>query len=425
VANNDRKFYLITDKDASRSKVVTFTLPTNAEWTTEPLKVQFEEFIPEDKNGGILEGFGPVNDKAFIAQYSRNVQDELYILSSDGTVRERLDPKFVGSISASYRRDQPFFFATFSGFNNPGIVKRYDFPTPGDDAVIGAKWETWRATHLKGLVPEEFTAEQVWYNSKDGTRVPMFVVKHKDTAVDGTAPVLQYGYGGFSVTIGPFFSPAMLTFIKAYGGVLAVPGIRGGAEFGEEWHLAGIRENRIKVYDDFIAATEYLIKNKYGAPGKVAISGGSNGGTLVAACINRAPEGTFGAAVADVGVMDLLKFSQFTIGAAWTSDYGDPRVPEDFDFIRLYSPLHNVPTDKVLPPTILLTADHDDRVVPLHSFKHAATLQHAAPQNPHPLLIRIEKKAGHGAGKSTEKKIQEAADKWGFVAQSLGLKWKG
>jgi len=181
---------------------------------------------------------------------------------------------------------------------------------------------------------------------------------------------------------------------------------------------------QVNVFDDFIAATQYLVKNKYAGRGQVAINGGSNGGLLVAACVNRAPEGTFGAAVAEVGVLDLLKFADFTIGKAWTSDYGDPHDAHDFDFIYPISPLHNVPTDQNFPPTILLTADHDDRVVPLHSFKHAATLQHALPHNPHPLLIRIDKKVGHGAGKATEQRIKEAADKWGFVAQSLGLKWR-
>jgi len=221
------------------------------------------------------------------------------------------------------------------------------------------------------------------------------------------------------------YSGEILTFLQKYGAIWAVPNIRGGGEFGETWHTAGIQENRFKVYDDFIAATEFLIKNKYAAPGKVAINGGSNGGLLVVACVHRAPSGTFGAAVAEVGVLDLLKFSKFTIGKAWTSDYGDPEDPHDFDFIHPISPVHSVPKDKVFPPMLLLTADHDDRVVPMHSFKYAATLQHTLSHNPHPLLLRVDKKAGHGSGKSTEKRIQEAADKWGFVAQSMGLVWRG
>ncbi|KAG9091317.1 hypothetical protein FS749_016631 [Ceratobasidium sp. UAMH 11750] len=196
-------------------------------------------------------------------------------------------------------------------------------------------------------------------------------------------------------------------------------------QYGETWHLAGTRERKPNVFDDFIAATQYLVDNKYAAPGKVVINGGSNGGLLVVACVNRAPQGTFGAAIAEVGVFDYLRFPQFTIGKAWTSDYGDPSNPEDFDFMYPISPLHNVDKgDKVLPPMLLLTADHDDRVVPLHSFKQIAELQYRKPKNPHPLLIRIDQKSGHGAGKSTEKRIVEAADKWAFAAHTMGLKYR-
>ncbi|KAG5221490.1 prolyl oligopeptidase [Salix suchowensis] len=231
----------------------------------------------------------------------------------------------------------------------------------------------------------------------------MFIVRHKDTQSDGTAPAIQYGYGGFTISIDPFFSPAMLTMLKKYGAVLAVPNIRGGGEFGEAWHQGGIRERKVNVFDDFIAATEYLVKHKYAAPGKVAINGGSNGGPfsglLVAACVNRAPEGTFGAAVAEVGVLDLLKVRRghrtMAIQATPTTLTSYTLFPRYTTFIRLIS-----------------FAIDDDRVVPLHSFKHAATLQHMKPNNPHPLLIRIDKKAGHGSGKSTDQRIKEAADKW-------------
>ncbi|KAG8936825.1 hypothetical protein FRC00_007609 [Tulasnella sp. 408] len=425
VTNHERKHFVITDKDAPRKKVVTFEMP-EGDPTENPEPTKFEEFIPEDKNGGILSSMSPVNGKSFVAQYSRNVCDELYVVSSTGQFN-RLDPNFVGTLSAAPKQEDDFFFATFSGFNNPGVIKQFRFKEKDVDSFEGHTWTTWRKTRVKGLLADEFNTKQVWYKSKDGVDVPMFIVWHKDTPLDGTAPAIQYGYGGFSYTMRPFFSVSFLTFVKAFKGVLAVPGIRGGAEKGEQWHLDGIRENRVKVYDDFIYATKYLVDNKYAAPGKVAINGGSNGGTLVAACINRAEEGTFGAAIADVGVMDLLKFPQFTIGAAWVSDYGDPRDPNDFDFIKAYSPLHNVPNskEKALPPTILLTADHDDRVVPLHSFKHIATLQHEQHGNRHPMLLRVERKSGHGAGKSTEKAIQEATDKWSFVALVLELSWKG
>ncbi|KAG8756824.1 hypothetical protein FRC14_002627 [Serendipita sp. 396] len=286
-----------------------------------------------------------------------------------------------------------------------------------------ARWTTHREVKIKGIKADDFLVHQEWYTGKDGTRIPMFIVRPKDIKKDGTASALQYGYGGFSYSVGPAFSATILTYIKAYGAIYVVANIRGGSEFGEEWHLAGTRERKVNVFDDFIAATEHLTKTGWVAPGKVAINGASNGGLLIAACLNRAPQGTFGAGVADVGVLDMLKFADFTIGRAWTSDYGDPHVAEDFDFIYPISPLHNIP-DQELPPTLLLTADHDDRVVPLHTFKHTAALQHKLANNTHPLLVRIETSAGHGAGKSTEKKVSEAADKWSFVAYSLGLQWR-
>ncbi|KAI0676715.1 prolyl oligopeptidase [Trametes maxima] len=412
IANDGTKFYFLTNKDAPLYKLVTVDI------ADAPDKRVFKDLIPED-NKAHLQDVNVINGDYAAVVYKRNVIDEIYLYQlSSGKQLKRLAPDFVGAASVNGRRKNPFFFATLTGFTNPGIVARYDFEAKDEDK----RWSVYRSTLVSGLDPNDFSAEQVWYTSKDGTRVPMFIVRHKDTKFDGTAPALQYGYGGFSFSINPFFAPAFLTWMKKYGAILAVPNIRGGGEFGEEWHLAGTRERKVNCFDDFIAATQFLVDNKYAAPGKVAINGGSNGGLLVAACVNRAPEGLLGAAVADVGVLDLLKFADFTIGRAWTSDYGDPHDPHDFDFIYPISPLHNVPTNKTLPPLLITTADHDDRVVPLHSFKHAATLQHLQPNNPHPLLIRIDKKAGHGAGKSTEMRIRESADKYGFIAQSLGLK---
>ncbi|KAJ3476870.1 hypothetical protein NLI96_g10855 [Meripilus lineatus] len=375
VANDGAKFYLYSNADAPQHKLVSIDLADPSE------KRSFVEVIPEDKNAH-LEDVRAINKDNFAVVYKRNVKDEVYIYTTAGEKVTRLAEDFVGAATLSGRRHQSWFFVTLVGFTTPGTIARYDF---GESEA--KRWSIFNQTLVSGLNPDDFLAEQVWYESKDGTKVPMFIVRHKKTKFDGTAPGIQY-----------------------------VPNIRGGGEFGEEWHLGGARENKANCFDDFIAATEFLVKNKYVAPGKVAING-----LLVAACVNRAPEGLLGAAVAEVGVLDLLKFADFTIGRAWTSDYGNPHDPHDFDFIYPISPLHNVPTDKVLPPTILLTADHDDRVVPLHSFKHAATLQHLLPSNPHPLLIRIDKKAGHGAGKSTEQRIKEQADKWGFVVQTLGL----
>ncbi|KAG1807907.1 prolyl oligopeptidase [Suillus variegatus] len=415
IANDGTKLYLRTNENAPQCQVITIDL-------ADPSR-QHKVLIPEVKDA-YLDDITAVGGDKLAVVYKRNVIDELYLYSMEGKQLTRLAPGIRWCYRSQWPPSTVALFVFLTGFTNPGIVARYDFDEPGEDK----RWSIYRSTIMERLVPDEFSAEQVWYESKDGTKVPMFIVKHKSTKSDGTAPAIQYGYGGFSISLSPSFSPTILTFIKAYGAVYALPNIRGGGEFGEEWHLAGTKERKINVFNDFIAATEYLVKNKIAAPGKVAINGGSNGGLLVAACVNIAPEGTFGAGVAEVGVLDLLKFDVdlmfWSIGKAWTSDYGNPHDPHDFDFIYPISPLHNVPTDKSLPPLLLMTADHDDRVVPLHSFKHAATLQHTLAHNPHPLLIRIDKKAGHGAGKATEKRIQDAADKWGFVAQSLGLEWQ-
>ncbi|TFK74350.1 hypothetical protein BDN72DRAFT_759937 [Pluteus cervinus] len=411
IYNEGSLFYIRTNDDAPQHKIVTLDIAGE--------KNIFKDLIPEAKDAQLSEA-SCVNRNKLAIVYKRNVKDEIYIYSNKGEKITQLAPDFVGAATVYARWKQPWLFVSMTGFNTPGTVARYHFDLPEQE-----RWSIYRSVQVKGLNPDDFEAQQVvWYESKDGTKVPMFIVRHKSTQFDGTAPAIQYGYGGFTISINPFFSPTILTFLQTYGAILAVPNIRGGGEFGEEWHRAGCREKKGNVFDDFIAATQYLVSQKYAHPDKVAINGGSNGGLLVAACVNRAPEGTFGAAVAEVGVLDYLKFADFTIGKAWTSDYGDPHNPHDFDFIYPLSPLHNIPTDKVLPPTILLTADHDDRVVPMHSLKHAATLQHLLPHNPNPLLLRVDKKAGHGAGKSTEQRIKEAADKWGFVAQSMGLVWK-
>ncbi|KZT38951.1 hypothetical protein SISSUDRAFT_1046275 [Sistotremastrum suecicum HHB10207 ss-3] len=412
IANNDTVFYFRTNENAPQYKIVSIDI-TN-------LSAGFKDFIPEDPKA-FLESIHAVNNDNFVTVYKKNVIDEVHIFSATGEHVKRLAKDFVGAISLNaIRRHHTWFFATLVSFTTPGVVSQYDFQNQSEKNDL----TPYRVTQVAGLNVDDFSTEQVWYSSKDGTRVPMFIVRHKSTPRDGTAAAIQYGYGGFSIPIAPAFNSSILTFLKRYGAIFAVANIRGGSEFGEEWHLAGTRERKVNCFDDFIAATDFLISSKIAAPGKVAINGGSNGGLLVAACVNRAPEGTFGAAVAEVGVLDLLKYTQFTIGRAWASDYGDPQDPHDFDFIYPISPLHNVPTDKVLPPTILLTADHDDRVVPLHSFKHAATLQHTLPHNKNPLLIRIDTKAGHGAGKSTMQRVREQADKYGFIAQTLGLSWQ-
>ncbi|KAI0044903.1 prolyl oligopeptidase [Auriscalpium vulgare] len=421
---DDSKFYIFTNEDASNNKLITVDITEYVKAAESgPVKIKdvAKVLIPED-TGALLEDASIYGQDRLVLCYKHNVKDEMYIHDlSTGERLQRISADHVGSISNHGRRKQNWFFLTLTGFTTPRAVIKYEFKD--ETKTADGSYEVWRDTHVRGLAGAGgIVAEQIWYESKDGTEVPMFVVRHKDTKLDGTAAVIQYGYGGFSEIIDSFFDPSILTFLHAYKAILAVPNIRGGGEFGDKWHLAGTKERKVNCFDDFIAARNWLVDNKYAARDKVAITGISNGGLLVSACVERAPEGTFGAAVANVGVHDLLKFADFTGGKAWTSDYGDPHDAHDFDFIHPISPLHNVPADKALPPTLLLTAENDDRVVPLHSFKMAATLQYK--KNPYPQVIRIEKKAGHGSGRPTEKEIEENADMYGFIAQSLGLQWQ-
>jgi prolyl oligopeptidase len=266
--------------------------------------------------------------------------------------------------------------------------------------------------------PASFEVKQVKYESKDGTTVPMFLVHKKGLKLDGSNPTLLYGYGGFNYSLTPSFSVSRVVWMEM-GGVLAVANLRGGAEYGEEWHEAGTKLKKQNVFDDFIAAAEWLVAQKYTKPSKLAIQGASNGGLLVGAVVNQRPE-LFGAALPAVGVMDMLRFPKFTIGWAWTSDYGSPDNKAEFEAIYKYSPLHNLKPRKY-PAVLVTTADHDDRVFPAHSFKYAAALQ-ASQKGGAPVLIRIETKAGHGAGKPTSKQIEELTDNYGFLVKTLGMK---
>ncbi len=266
--------------------------------------------------------------------------------------------------------------------------------------------------------PGDYETKQVFYTSKDGTRVPMFITHKKGLKLDGSNPTFLYGYGGFNVPMMPGFSVSNAVWMEM-GGVYAVANLRGGGEYGEEWHEAGMKLKKQNVFNDFIAAAEWLIKNKYTSSKKLAIGGGSNGGLLVGAAITQRPE-LFGAALPAVGVMDMLRFHKFTIGWGWVSDYGSAENPEEFKALYAYSPYHNIKPGTCYPPTLVTTADHDDRVVPGHSFKFAAAMQ-AAQNCGNPVLIRIETKAGHGAGKPVSKQIEEIADRWGFLVRALDL----
>jgi prolyl oligopeptidase len=303
-------------------------------------------------------------------------------------------------------------FYTFSSYATPPSIYRYDMITGESKLLRQAKVD---------FDPSQFEVKQVFYKSKDGTKVPMFITHKKGLKLDGTNPTLLYGYGGFNIPLTPAFSISRVGWMEM-GGVFAVANLRGGGEYGEEWHQGGTKLKKQNVFDDFIAAAEWLIDNKYTSSKRLAIQGGSNGGLLVGACETQRPD-LFGACLPAVGVMDMLRFHKFTIGWAWVDDYGSSDDPEQFKALLAYSPLHNIKPGACYPPTLITTADHDDRVVPAHSFKFAATIQ-AAQSCHNPILIRIETKAGHGAGKPTAKLIEEAADVSSFLVKTLGVDFK-
>lgn len=332
-------------------------------------------------------------------------------------------PLEIGQIvSFSGSRKHSEIFYQLVSFLTPGTIYRYDFAKPEVEPSLLREVKL----NLEGFDKNNFIVEQVFYPSKDGTKIPMFIVQKKSDK-KGPKPCLIYGYGGFNISLQPTFSVTLLFLIDAFDGILAFPNIRGGGEYGEKWHNSGRLLNKQNGFDDFQAAAEYLVQKNYTEPKKIAIQGGSNGGLLVGACINQRPD-LFGAAVAQVGVMDMLRFHKFTIGHAWISDYGNPDEKVHFENLYKFSPLHNVrspnSTEQQYPSTLILTADHDDRVSPLHSLKFAAALHHAIKDNlyqKNPVLLRVYNKAGHGAGKPTAKKIEEATDILAFLYQALHI----
>jgi prolyl oligopeptidase len=293
--------------------------------------------------------------------------------------------------------------------NHPPTIYRYDIAT--------RKSTLFRAPEIPDFKPADYETKQVFYTSKDGTRVPMFLVYKKGLKLDGANPALLYGYGGFNITTSPGFNSPRLALLEQ-GFVYASANLRGGGEYGEKWHEAGTKLKKQNVFDDFLSAAEWLIANKYTSPEKLAVQGGSNGGLLVGAVINQRPE-LFRAAIPQVGVMDMLRFHKFTIGWNWIADYGSSENPEEFKALRAYSPLHNVREGAKYPATLITTADHDDRVVPAHSFKYAATMQEKA-SRANPALIRIDTKSGHGAS-STSKQLEQTADIYAFLFHNLGV----
>ncbi|HWR35431.1 MAG TPA: prolyl oligopeptidase family serine peptidase [Clostridia bacterium] len=401
IDNDGPVFYFRTDKDAARGRIITVN-------TRHPEAANWKTIIPESKE--TLEGANTLDNK-LVAIYLKDAKSEVRVYDLNGKFLRNVDLPGIGSAGGfGGKRSYKETFYSFTSFTTPTTIYRYDLAT--------GKSSIFRQPKLD-FDPTAYEVKQVFYTSKDGTRVPMFIVHKKGIELDGTNPTYLYGYGGFNASETPYFSVSNLVWMEM-GGVFALPNLRGGGEYGEDWHQAGTKLRKQNVFDDFIAAAEWLIANKYTSTPKLAIGGRSNGGLLVGAALTQRPD-LFGATVPGVGVMDMLRFHKFTIGWGWVSDYGSSDDPEQFKAIYKYSPLHNLKPGTKYPPTFIITADHDDRVVPAHSFKFAATMQEAQGGNA-PVLIRIETKAGHGAGKPVTKQIDESTDTWAFLIKALNMK---
>ena len=400
VDNVGDQFLIETNRNTPNNKVVLFDpkTPDEKNW-----KVVIAE-KPEPLQGAWTSG-----GKLFTS-YLKDVTTRVYVHGLDGKLESEVKLPGLGS-AGGFRgeKDDKFVFYTFSSMNHPPTIYRYDIAT--------RKSTLFRAPEIPDFKPADYETKQVFYTSKDGTRVPMFLVYKKGLKLDGANPTLLYGYGGFNITTSPGFNSLRLALLEQ-GFVYASANLRGGGEYGEKWHEAGTKLKKQNVFDDFLSAAEWLIANKYTSPEKLAVQGGSNGGLLVGAVINQRPE-LFRVAIPQVGVMDMLRFHKFTIGWNWIADYGSSDNAEEFKALRAYSPLHNVREGAKYPATLITTADHDDRVVPAHSFKYAATMQEKA-SRANPVLIRIDTKSGHGAS-STSKQLEQTADIYAFLFHNLGV----
>jgi prolyl oligopeptidase len=400
IDNVDNKLLVLTDNGAPNYRLVSIApqQTQSGSWKT---------IIPEKAE--LLEGVSSAGGKLF-ASYLKDASSKVYQLSVDGKAEGEIKLPAIGSAAGfeGERTDKELFY-TFTSFTYPTTIYKYTIAT--------GKTEPFRKSEVK-FSTDDYITKQVFYTSKDGTRVPMFIVHKKGVKLDGSNPTYLYAYGGFNVSLTPSFSISRMVFLEN-GGIFAMPNLRGGGEYGENWHKAGMLEKKQNVFDDFIGAAEYLIKEKYTSSQKLAIAGGSNGGLLVGAVMTQRPE-LCKVALPAVGVMDMLRYHKFTIGWGWAVEYGSSDKQGQFNYLIKYSPVHNLKEGVNYPATLVTTADHDDRVVPAHSFKFAATLQEKH-KGENPVLIRIETKAGHGAGKPTSKQIEEAADIWSFVWYNMGV----
>jgi len=401
VDNVADKLLVETNRNAPNGRVVLVDpkKPDEASWKV---------ILPEKPEP--LQGVSTAGGKIF-ATYLKDVTTRAYVYNMDGTLENEVElpgPGIVGGFGGNH--DDTFVFYTFNSLNVPPTIYRYDIATK--------KSTIFRQPQVPGYNPDAFETKSVFYTSKDGTKIPMFIVHKKGLKLDGTNPTLLYAYGGFNIVQSPTFSAARLALLEQ-GFVYANANLRGGGEYGEEWHRQGMKLKKQNVFDDFIGAAEWLIANKYTSSERLAIQGGSNGGLLIGAVINQRPD-LFKVAIPQVGVMDMLRFNKFTIGWNWIADYGSSDNPEEFKALYAYSPLHNIKPGQKYPATLITTADHDDRVVPAHSFKYAATLQEKASKET-PILIRIDTKSGHGASSLT-KALETTGDIYSFIMFNMGLK---
>jgi prolyl oligopeptidase len=401
VGNDGDVFYVRTDKDAPRYRLVAID-------RRQPAPDRWRELIPQDPGKGVLFSVRMIGDR-FVAVWQVAAHHVLRIHARDGSVEREVALPGLGEVTVEGKRRDREFSYSYTSFAYPTTIYRCD-PATGRSHVF-------RQPRV-AFDPDAYVTTQVFYPSKDGTRIPMFLVARKGLERNGAHPTVLYGYGGFNVSMTPRFSLSVVSWLEM-GGVWAEANLRGGGEYGKEWHDAGRLKNKQNVFDDFIAAAQYLIGERYTSTPKLAIYGGSNGGLLVGAVLNQRPD-LFGAAIAAVGVMDMLRFHLFTIGWAWKSDYGSAETKEGFETLIKYSPLQNIRSGTEYPAVLVTTADHDDRVVPAHSFKYAAALQ-AAQAGDAPILIRVETRAGHSAGTPTGKLIEEATDRWAFLLKTLGM----
>ncbi len=397
----DGKFLIFTDYNAPKNRLILVDprMPGEQNW---------KEIIPE--RDCVLEGVSVIGGK-LVARFLKDAHSRVEILALDGTFEKELELPVLGTVGRfSGKRDEDIAFYSFTSFTFPSVVYKYNLKTHESEKYFISDID---------FNPDDYKTSQVFFKSKDGTEIPLFIVHKKGIELNGKNPTLLYGYGGFNISMRPYFSITRLIWLEN-GGVYAQANLRGGGEYGEEWHKAGTKMSKQNVFDDFICAAKYLIEEKYTSSEKLAIQGASNGGLLVGAVINQAPD-LFKIAFPAVGVMDMLRFHKFTIGGAWVYDYGSSDDNEEmFRYLYGYSPLHNIQSDVEYPAILVTTADHDDRVVPAHSFKYISTLQEKY-QGRKPVLIRIETRAGHGGGKPTSKIIEEQSDIWSYAFYNMGI----